>query len=149
MRIIHFLFLAALLALSPTLAFSAEGEPASVRALLVIASNEKGGTDSRLAAYEPTLRRILRFDSYRLAGEGSAGLAVPGNASVNLGRGHVLDLAAEKSEGKGLRLRVRWEDGGRSLMNTGLVLRSGVPVVLGGPSTGREGEAWAVIIIAN
>jgi hypothetical protein len=147
MRIIQLMFLAALLAVSRTPAIAAEG--ASVRALLVIASNEKGGSDSSLSAYAPTLRRILRFESYRLAGSGTANLAIPGKASVNLGRGHSLDLEADKSDGKGIRLRVRWESGGSSLMNTGLGLQPGVPAVLGGPSTGKEGEVWAVILVAN
>ncbi|HEX2852142.1 MAG TPA: hypothetical protein VHO24_02810 [Opitutaceae bacterium] len=147
MRIIQLMFLAALLIVSRSAAVAAES--ANVRAMLVIASNEKGGSDSSLSAYAPTLRRILRFESFRLAGEGSANLATPGKAGVNLGRGHSLDLEADKSDGRGVRLRVRWEGGGRSLMNTGLVLQPGVPAVLGGPSTGRDGEVWAVILVAN
>jgi hypothetical protein len=149
MRIIQLMFLAALLLVSRTAAFSAEGDQARVRAILVIASNDKGGTDARLAAFEPTLRRLLRFESYRLVGEGSATLSVPGKSNVNLGRGHSLELEAEKSDGKGVRLRVGWENNGRSLMNTGLALRPGVPAVLGGPSSGKEGEVWAVILVAN
>lgn len=147
MRIIQLMFLTALLIVARTAAVAAES--ASVRAMLVIASNEKGGSDSRLSAYVPTLRRLLRFESYRLAGSGSANLAMPGKASVNLGQDHSLELEADKSDGKSVRVRVRWEGGGRTLMNTGLALQPGVPAVLGGPSTGREGEVWAVILVAN
>jgi hypothetical protein len=147
MRIIQLMFLTALLVVSRGAAIAAE--TANVRAMLVIASNEKGGSDSSLSAYAPTLRRILRFESYRLAGSGSANLGLPGKTGVNLGRGHALDLEADKSDGKGIRVRVRWEGDGRSLMNTGLVLQPGVPAVLGGPSTGKEGEVWAVILVAN
>lgn len=148
MRIIQLMFLAVLLAV-PRLAAAADGGPAHVRALLVVASNQRGETDGRLSAYEPTLRRLLRFESYRLAAEGSANVASSGKASVNLARGHSLELSLEKSEGKTVRLQVAWRDGGRSLMNTGLVLQPGVPAVLGGPSTGKEGEVWAVILIAD
>ena len=127
---------------------AAEGR-ANVRAMLVLASNQKGATDGRLADYEPTLRRILRFESYKLVGEGAAALGGAGRSSVKLGRGHTLELAAEKSDGKGVRLKVNWQDGGRSLMNTGLVLRPGVPAVLGGPASGKGGEVWAVILVAD
>jgi hypothetical protein len=127
---------------------AAEGH-ANVRAMLVLASNQKGATDGRLADYEPTLRRILRFESYKLVGEGAASVGGAGRSSVKLGRGHTLELAAEKSDGKGVRLKVNWQDGGRSLMNTGLVLRPGVPAVLGGPASGKGGEVWAVILVAD
>lgn len=130
-------------------ALATEGAHANVRAILLLASNEKGGSDGRLAAYEPTLRRILRFESYKLVGEGSAALTGAGKASVKLGRGHAVELEAEKPDGKGVRLKVNWQDGGRSLMNTGLVLRPGVPAVLGGPAHGKGGEVWAVILVAD
>ena len=131
------------------LVFSSTAFAAEVRGILVIAANQKGESDARLSGYEPTLRRLLRFESYRVAGEGSASLNAPGKASLSLGRGHALKLEAEKSDGKEVRLRVQWQDGPRSLMNTGLSLQPGVPAVLGGPSTGKEGEVWAIIIVAN
>lgn len=142
MRLIPlFLLLAFSLVLPRSAALAAEGGHAHVEALLVIASNQRGESDERLSSYEPTLRRILRFESYRLAGEGSADVA--GKATINLGHGHSLELESGGS------LRVNWKEGGRSLMNTGISPRSGVPVVFGGPSTGKEGEVWAVIIIVN
>jgi hypothetical protein len=132
-----------------TALISADGGHAKVRAILVLASNERGASDERLSAYEPTLRRILRFESYKLVGEGSAAVTGARPTSVKLGRGHALELQAEKADGKGVRLRVQWQEGGRSLMNTGLVLRPGVPAVLGGPANGKGGDVWAVILIAD
>lgn len=149
MKLLNVGLLAVLLLGTRVMAPAADGGHAQVRAILVLASNEKGASDGRLAAYEPTLRRILRFESYKLAGEGSASLAEAGRTGVKLGRGHTLELAAEKSDGKGVRLKVNWLDGGRSLMNTGLVLRPGVPAVLGGPANGKSGEVWAVILVAD
>jgi len=146
LKLLTTLLLAALFIGSRAAAPAAEA--GHVRAFLVLASNERGASDARLAPYEPTLRRILRFESYKLAGEGSASLA-GGKAGVKLGRGHSLDLEPEKSDGKGVRLKVNWQDSGRSLMNTGLVLRPGVPAVLGGPANGKSGEVWAVILVAD
>jgi hypothetical protein len=147
MRIIHFMFLVAFLAL-PRATFAADGT-IGVRALLVLASNQRGESDPRLSAFEPNLRRMLRFESYRLAGEGSAELGSLGKGTANLGHGHSLQLENEKSDGGVIRLRVNWLAGGRSLINTVLALRPGVPAVLGGPSSGKEGEVWAIILIAN
>lgn len=126
----------------------AEGR-ASVEGILITASNEQGQTDGRLAPYEPTLKRILRFESYRFIGDGSTSLAVPGEGSFSIGNGHELEITAEKSDGKAIHAKVRWTSGGRTLMSTGLVLRPGVPAVLGGPSTGKKGEVYAVIVIGR
>jgi opacity protein-like surface antigen len=151
-KLLAFLVLAAFVALLRPVASAADGASANVRAILVLASNQKGGSDGRLAAYEPTLRRILRFESYKLAGEGSASLG-GGKANVQLGRGHILELESEKSEGKGkgggVRVRVNWQLDGQSQINTGLVLKPGVPAVLGGPANGAGGEVWAVILVAG
>ena len=124
-------------------------ERASIRGVLISASNDKGETDRRLAPYEPTLRRILRFESYRHLGEGSTSLNVPEKGELPLGDGHRLELETENAEGKAIHVRVRWVAGGRTLMNTALVLRPGVPAVLGGPSTGNKGEVYAVILIGK
>jgi hypothetical protein len=123
-------------------------DAASLQGILITASNEPGKTDARLAEYEPTLRRILRFQSYHYVGEDSANLAVPQTGSLSLGDGHQLEVTTERTDGKSMQVKVRWTSGGRSLMNTGLTLRSGVPAVLGGPST-SNGEVYAVILIGR
>jgi hypothetical protein len=149
MRIIQLMLVTALLLGCRATAFCAENNQARVRAILVIASNEKDASDGRVGPYEPVLRKFLRFESYRLAGQGTASIGLPGKANLNLGQGHSLSLEGEKSDGAAVRLRVRWENGGQSLMNTGLVLPPGSPVVLGGSGTGKPGEVWALILIAN
>jgi hypothetical protein len=121
----------------------------SVQGILIIASNEPGKTDRRLASYEPTLRRILRFESYQFVGDDSTSLGIPASGNLSLGNGHDLELATESSDGRSVHLKVRWSSGGRTLMNTGLVLRPGVPAVLGGPATGNKGEVYAVILVGR
>lgn len=153
-RLLTFLFLAVVLPLIRSTVAAADSH--SVRAILVLASNQKGGSDGRLAAYEPTLKRILRFESYKLVGEGSASVGA-GGGSVNLGQGHVIALEGDSADGKGkgkgggggIRLKVDWKVNGRSAIDTGLVLRPGVPAVLGGPPSGGGGDTWAVILVAG
>jgi hypothetical protein len=137
-----------LLAVFAGLLVSARAAGTSLQGILITASNEPGKTDARLAEYEPTLRRILRFQSYHYVGEDSANLAVPQTGSLSLGDGHQLEVTTERTDGKSMQVKVRWTSGGRSLMNTGLTLRSGVPAVLGGPST-SNGEVYAVILIGR
>ncbi|WP_221029521.1 hypothetical protein [Actomonas aquatica] len=129
-------------------AHAQERESVSVRAILVSASREAGTTDRALARYEDTLRRILRFESFQQLGSGRARLSAPGSGSVRLGQGHELELQAESSKGDRVRVQVEWTANNRSLMRTGLVLRPGVPAVLGGPSR-NDHEVYAVILIAD
>jgi len=123
-------------------------ERTSLRAILVAASNEKGASDRRLAAYEPTLRSILRFESYRFLGEGSATLGIPEEGTLALGQGHSLRIETEGSGKGAIRLRVAWYDGDQILMRTVITQRPGVPSVLGGPRRGN-GEVYAVIVIGR
>lgn len=124
-------------------------EQASFRAVLIVASNARGPSDSRLAPYEPTLRRILRFESYRFVGQDSVRLGPSATGAMSLGDGHRIELTTEAISPRGTRARVLWMQGRRTLMETVLALRPGVPAVLGGPSTGRGGEVYAVIITAE
>lgn len=121
----------------------------TIQGILISASNEPGGSDRRLAEYEPTLRKILRFASYRHLGSDRASLDIPASSNLSVGDGHELEVATESSDSNSIHVKVRWTAGGRTLMNTGLVLRPGVPAVLGGPSTGNKGEVYAVILIGR
>jgi len=138
-----------LLTLGALLASAQAAGRASLQGILITASNEAGQTDRRLAPYEPTLRRILRFESFRFLGEDSTSLDVPASGSLSVGDGHQLEVTTERSDDNAIHAKVRWTAGGRTLMNTGLVLRPGVPAVLGGPSTGNKGEVYAVILIGR
>jgi len=121
----------------------------SLQGILISASNEPGQTDRRLASYEPTLRRILRFESFKFLGDDTASISAPDDVRLSIGDGHQLAVTVERVDEKSIHVTVRWTGGGRTLMNTGLVLRPGVPAVLGGPSTGNKGEVYAVILIGR
>lgn len=117
--------------------------------ILVAASNEKRDPDPKLRQYEPTLRRVLRFESYRHLGAGRTRIDAPGAGRLSLGQGQSVELSVESMKGDQIRARVRWLDGDRTLMNTVLVLRRGVPAVLGGPARRGGDEVLAVILVAS
>ncbi len=147
MRRLTYLMLALLLfgvlAMSPG-AFAADR--ASVHALLISASKGKGGSDPRLASYEATLKRTLPFDTFKLVSEGSASVSGSGKSALSLSGGHRLELSGGERAGGGIKVRVEWTQGGRTLMNTEFTLKAGVPVVMG---RGGEGEVPVVLLIAK
>lgn len=143
------LFLAAMSSADAVAATGRDGDQASFRAIMIVASKQKGETDRRLAPYEPTLRRILRFESYRFLSEDTGAIAVPGKGVLSLGSGHQLELETEQTGEGTRRVRIRWTAGNRVLMNTGLSLRPGVPAVLGGPPWGDKGDVSAMIVIVR
>lgn len=143
MRLTFSLFALCVLA---AIASPAKTNAAELSALLVAASKTPGPSDARLKPYEANLRRILRFESFRLVGEGSTTLSGTGKGQISLGSGHQLQL--ELAGGKGNRVDVTWQQGNRTLMQSVVPLKSGVPAVLGGPGTGKEGEVYAVIVVS-
>lgn len=148
MRVIRIISsLAALFAATHT--FAADSGQASIRGILVIASDQEGATDRSLAPYEANLRRILRFNSYRAAGQGSTRLEVPGSGRCSLGQGNHLEIETLSQERDQLRAKVVWMQGGRPVMNTELVLRKGVPAILGGPPVKNGSGVYAVLVIAS
>ncbi len=113
-------------------------ETTSVRAILVVASNEKGGSDPRLSAYEPTLRRVLRYQSFRSVGDGGASVAAGARASISLPSGNRVDLQGDPS-------------GGVTVMRSGrsVAVAPGSPVVLLGGQANDRGDQFAIIVTVN
>jgi hypothetical protein len=140
MKTIRLIFAAALFALVPAQLSAAAGGGARVHVIMIVASNEKGKSDPKLAAYEANLKRILRFESYRAVAEGSAMVAIGGDAAVALTRGHRVEL---KSEGGAVR--ATYFDGGKKI--AAVALPPGRPTILGGPPWSDTGEVCAVIIV--
>jgi len=122
--------------------FAADATRATIHAILVVASNERRAADPKLAPYEDNLKRTLRYESYRYVGEDSASVASGGTARVVLPGNNRLDLEAEKSDGRGLRVKVHFG-------STDVVIPAGKTVVLVGRPAGEKGEVSAVIVTAN
>jgi hypothetical protein len=135
-----------LLVLGAGLGFAAEARATTVNAILITAGNNGGSTDPRLAPYEATLRRVLRFNHYSFQGSDATRVSEGSRATLIIGQGHELTVEGGANP---YSIRIQWTQGGHSLMNTGLTLRPGVPAVLGGPATGDNNEVYAVILIAR
>jgi hypothetical protein len=121
---------------------AADANRATIHAILVIASNERGPADPQLAPYESNLKRTLRYESFRFAGEGSAAVAPGGTAVVTLPNNNRLEVQAERGDGRGTRLKVRY--GG-----TDVAIPPGKTVILAGRPAGKAGEISAVIVTAE
>lgn len=126
----------------------AAADGASVQALLISASNQKGASDPRLSDYESTLRRNLPFDTFRLSGQGTATVTAGGRAGIALARGHRLELTSEPGGGPGIHLKVQWLNGNATVMSTSLTLKPGIPAVLGRRG-GDDSEVPVVLLIAR
>ena len=68
MRLITFFLLTLGLLSSVVSTSAADGDTINVRAILVSASKQPGQTDKSLSRYESTLRRILRFETFKQLG---------------------------------------------------------------------------------
>jgi hypothetical protein len=145
MKPIRLLFSLLLLAAATSLVTTTRAaDSVTVKGILISASNESGESDSRLAAYVPNLKRILRFESFRYLGEDSATLAVPASGDLSLGDGQQVSLATESADGKTVLLKVRWGS-----VRHEYVLQRGGTTVLGGSSTGKKSEVYAVILVGR
>ena len=149
MRIIKFLYLAAMLVLLSSAIVAAENGRITAHAILVVGSNQSAKSDPRLARYEPNLRRILHLESFRLVGENSAAFAQLGKGTISVGSGQSLELQSEKSDGKGIYLRVKWRNGDRTVINNGNEMSPGVPTIFIDGAAGKGGETFAVILFVD
>lgn len=133
MRMIPFVIALLLGAIAlPRPALAAEGT--SVRAILFVASNEKGPSDPRLAPYEPTLRRVLRFESYRFISQSSASVSSGGTARIDL-QGEPIEVENENG-----RVRVSWN-------GTTVSVPPGRPAVIGGRPHGQGGVEGVIVTV--
>jgi hypothetical protein len=129
-------------------AAAASGETVTLKAVLIHASNHPAPIDSRLERVEYKLRRIFGFEHYRFLGESSVILNLPGDASLDLARGHRLKLSGSKAKGDSVRVRVEWLSGDESLLTTSVVMeRKSAPAILGGPA--HEGGNLIVTLEAR
>ena len=146
MRIIPVLLSAfALITLS---AIARAADATSVRAVLIMASQEKAPADPRLAPYEPELQRNLPESSFRFIDEGSTSLSGQSAAAIPLARGHRIELTGGERSGSGIQLGVRWMNGKTVIMNNAFHVQPGRPVVLLRRPRG-DSEIPIVIVVAK
>ena len=124
----------------------AEAAKVSLRATMILASNEKGPNDAKVKRFAGKLRRLFNFTHYRLYGEGSAAIEMPGEASFSLGHSFRMEVKVSLAAKNKIRAGVRWMKGKTTLINTVLVMQKGAPAILGGPS--HQGGNLIVILEA-
>lgn len=122
-------------------------ESATIRAMMILASNDAAPQDARLDKIEYKLRRIFGFEYYRFYGEGAAFLNLPGQSTIDLGHGFRLSISASESEDDKVRTSVQWFRGDETVLNTTVGMSRGVPVILGGIS--HEGGTLIVTLVAE
>lgn len=124
-----------LLALLSSAASAQSADSVQLQATLIRASNDGNGTDRALLPFEPTLKRLFKYDSYELRNRSAAKVSLPGQARMNLGNGHHLEIGAQAAASDKVRFRIRWFQADDLLVNTTVVASRDRPTVLGGPST--------------
>lgn len=112
------------------------GAGVTFKAVMIHASDNPAPIDRRLEHIEYKLRRMLKFEHYKHAGEGSASVSLPGSGTIQLGGGYSLHIQASDA-GKGkVSAQVQWKKGGSVLLSTRTRVSRGSPTVLGGVSQG-------------
>lgn len=118
-----------------------------VDATLIFASSQGESIDPALQAYEGNLKRLFKYSSYKLQGRSSANLGIPGKSTISLGSGHKVELNAQPSDGKKIRLSVKWSDSRRMLFNTTINQDRGKPLILGGPSAPSQNGNLILVLV--
>jgi hypothetical protein len=118
--------------------------PADLQALLIRASNGQAPLDYKLDAVVPKLRKVFQFQSYELIGSGSATITPPGETTIDLGKGHSLEIKLKREKGDRIKAEARWMQNGKVLVSTGTTMSGHQPLVLGGP---KEGSATLIVTI--
>lgn len=111
---------------------SANAETSNLEALLIRASNDSAPLDYHLDAVVPKLRKVFQFQSYELLGNGSGAVNVPGETTIDLSKGHSLDVKLRKDKGDKVKAEVRWMHDGKAVVSTSVAMAHNQPVVLGG-----------------
>ncbi|MDQ8202002.1 hypothetical protein [Pelagicoccus sp. SDUM812003] len=142
-RISQTLLLVATLFLAAGIATDSHAaDDARIQATLILGTNDGGGVDSQLKRYEKNLKRVLRFDTFRQKGSGSASVSLPGKASINVGQGQSVSIEASDAGGGKLRIAARWAQ-----ISTTVVTPRGQPTVLVGPASGSG--KLILLLVAN
>jgi hypothetical protein len=127
----------------------AANQRVTLQATLIVASDE-GTTDASLASHEATLRRVLRFKSFRRVGGSTASPLGPrGETTVEVGAGYSVDFWVNWITDREVEYGVRWFKGRLTLANTTLTRPRRSTSVVGGPATEDGQGTYAVIVTAR
>lgn len=148
MNIRNLLYLTTLFVICFSLGTSrTSAQQTSVNATLIFASSQGESIDPALKAYEGNLKRLFKYSSYKLQGRSSTNLNIPGKSTISLGSGHKVELSAQPSDGKKIRLSVKWSDSRRMLFNTTINQDRGKPLILGGPSAPSQNGNLILVLV--
>ncbi len=122
---------------------------ASFQAILVVAS-ENGSTDASLAQHEATLKRVLRFKSFRrVGGASSKPLAAQDETTIAIGGGYQLDIWVNWMTEREVDFGVRWFKGNQTFVNSTMTRPRRSTTALGGPAVEGGDGHYAVIVRAE
>lgn len=125
---------AVLLLVGMTGFLSPSTEAASVEIRLIYASSvDRAPLDTRLDSIEFKLRRLFRFESYRLLQAKSVILPPNSERDVPFQDGYSLKLSSQGGSHPSRPVTVVWSRNGKPLMSTRVRLSGKQPTVLGGP----------------
>lgn len=127
----RWLTIAMMLAVFATVSVADSGRPVTLEAKMILASNDPAPIDPRMERIDFQLRRILRFETFRLLGEGQVMLGLPGSGQIDLGEGNHLEISATGQPGK-VRAQVQWVKDGSPVVNTAVSIKGDGFVILGG-----------------
>jgi hypothetical protein len=119
----------------------------TIKAMLIYASNDPAPLDDRLQRVEYQLRRMFPFEHYRHFGQDSRTLSLPGEVTLDLGRGHRIVAELSKGDDGEVHAWVRWMSGDTTVLNSGFSMKKGAPTFLGGP-THENGKLLVTLEIA-
>ena len=111
---------------------AAVADPVTIEAKMILASNDPAPLDRRLERVDYQLRRILRFETFRLLGEGSAMVNLPGTTRIDLGSGSHVEIQASGGKDDRVRAQVVWIKDGATMVNTTVSMKREAVVILGG-----------------
>lgn len=119
---------------------------ATLRARLIRASQNDGGSDARLEDLRPKLAKVFGFSHYHQLGDKRAPLRPDRLERINLGKGFVV-FARDRGAQPGGRTAVEleWYSGKVAISKQSLMLRPGQLIFIKGPEVGSD---WILLSVS-
>lgn len=110
----------------------ARADTVQTEAMLIYASNDPAPLDYHLDKVVPKLRSVLKFQNYELLGHGDGAVNAPGETTIDLGKGHKLEVKVRPDKKDRFKVEVRWLHNDKVQVSTGATTGRNQPIVLGG-----------------